>query len=420
MITLDSASGYLEIPKIYDYQLLMENIKIILNIDDELFKYLYFSYYDPKEQERIRLNPQIFDDFISYDSPTLSIGFLENVDENIMNQFIEIIDLNKKRFKETGYKVSEEDLSLNKDIIVNDEIILEKENEIEIKKDENNINLEKEKEIEIKNDKNNINPQQDNKIEIKKDDYNIILEKEKEIEIRKDEDINLDKENKIQIGKDNNNNNSDKDIKSQMRKDHDIILEKENININNIDLNNNQIKEKISDNFNLLDSDNIKKININSDIFLNYQSNNSIKKIDSNILRNIDSSEINLIKFDKNNSNSLIFEENKEIEDDEFNKNIENIISSNIDNIKDDIIHSILLESSKIQQKTKINKTNPKNNYIHKNYECDVCKMHPIKGIRYHCLECKDYDLCEKCEEKVNHEHPLYKIKNEKLCKFKN
>ena len=419
MITLDSASGYLEIPKIYDYQLLMENIKIILNIDDELFKYLYFSYYDPKEQERIRLNPQIFDDFISYDSPTLSIGFLENVDENIMNQFIEIIDLNKKRFKEMGYKVSEEDLSLNKDIIVNDEIILEKENEIEIKKDENNINLEKEKEIEIKNDKNNINPQQDNKIEIKKDDYNIILEKEKEIEIRKDEDINLDKENKIQIGKDNNNN-SDKDIKSQMRKDDDIILEKENININNIDLNNNQIKEKISDNFNLLDSDNIKKININSDIFLNYQSNNSIKKIDSNILRNIDSSEINLIKFDKNNSNSLIFEENKEIEEDEFNKNIENIISSNIDNIKDDIIHSILLESSKIQQKTKINKTNPKNNYIHKNYECDVCKIHPIKGIRYHCLECKDFDLCEKCEEKVNHEHPLYKIKNEKLCKFKN
>jgi hypothetical protein len=127
-----------------------------------------------------------------------------------------------------------------------------------------------------------------------------------------------------------------------------------------------------------------------------------------------------LIKFDKNNSNSFVFEENKEIEEDEFNKNIENIISSNIDNIKDDIIHSILLESSKIQQKTKINKVNPTNNYIHKNYECDICKMHPIKGIRYHCLECKDYDICEKCEEKFNHPHPLYKVKNDKSCKFKN
>ena len=249
----------------------------------------------------------------------------------------------------------------------------------------------------------------------------LILEKENEIEIKKDDDINSEKENKIEIIKDEDNN-SNKANKIEIRKDDDIILDKENINSININLINNQIKEKIpdSDNFNLFDSDNIKKININSDSFLKIQNNNNLIKIDSNNLGNIDSSEINLIKFDKNNSNSFVFEENKEIEEDEFNKNIENIISSNIDNIKDDIIHSILLESSKIQQKTKINKVNPTNNYIHKNYECDICKMHPIKGIRYHCLECKDYDICEKCEEKFNHPHPLYKVKNDKSCKFKN
>ena len=412
MITLDSASGNLEIPKIYDYQLLMENIKLILNIDDELFKYLYFSYFDEKEQERIRLNPQIFDDFISYDSPTLSIGFLDNVDENIVNQFIEIIDSNKKRFKEMGWQISEEDLPINKKIIINEDINLEKdkendiENDIEIKKDENENKIDLEKE---------------NEVEIKKDENNIILEKENEIEIKKDDDINSEKENKIEIIKDEDNN-SNKANKIEIRKDDDIILDKENINSININLINNQIKEKIpdSDNFNLFDSDNIKKININSDSFLKIQNNNNLIKIDSNNLGNIDSSEINLIKFDKNNSNSFVFEENKEIEEDEFNKNIENIISSNIDNIKDDIIHSILLESSKIQQKTKINKVNPTNNYIHKNYECDICKMHPIKGIRYHCLECKDYDICEKCEEKFNHPHPLYKVKNDKSCKFKN
>ena len=412
MITLDSASGNLEIPKIYDYQLLMENIKLILNIDDELFKYLYFSYFDEKEQERIRLNPQIFDDFISYDSPTLSIGFLDNVDENIVNQFIEIIDSNKKRFKEMGWQISEEDLPINKKIIINEDINLEKdkendiENDIEIKKDENENKIDLEKE---------------NEVEIKKDENNIILEKENEIEIKKDDDINSEKENKIEIIKDEDNN-SNKANKIEIRKDDDIILDKENINSININLINNQIKEKIpdSDNFNLFDSDNIKKIYINSDSFLKIQNNNNFIKIDSNNLGNIDSSEINLIKFDKNNSNSFVFEENKEIEEDEFNKNIENIISSNIDNIKDDIIHSILLESSKIQQKTKINKVNPTNNYIHKNYECDICKMHPIKGIRYHCLECKDYDICEKCEEKFNHPHPLYKVKNDKSCKFKN
>ena len=428
MITLDSASGNLEIPKIYDYQLLMENIKLILNIDDELFKYLYFSYFDEKEQERIRLNPQIFDDFISYDSPTLSIGFLDNVDENIVNQFIEIIDSNKKRFKEMGWQISEEDLPINKKIIINEDINLEKdkendiENDIEIKKDENEnkIDLEKENEVEIKKDENNIILEKENEIEIKKDD-DINSEKENKIEIIKDEDNNSDKENKIEIIKDEDNN-SNKANKIEIRKDDDIILDKENINSININLINNQIKEKIpdSDNFNLFDSDNIKKININSDSFLKIQNNNNLIKIDSNNLGNIDSSEINLIKFDKNNSNSFVFEENKEIEEDEFNKNIENIISSNIDNIKDDIIHSILLESSKIQQKTKINKVNPTNNYIHKNYECDICKMHPIKGIRYHCLECKDYDICEKCEEKFNHPHPLYKVKNDKSCKFKN
>ena len=430
MITLDSASGNLEIPKIYDYQLLMENIKLILNIDDELFKYLYFSYFDEKEQERIRLNPQIFDDFISYDSPTLSIGFLDNVDENIVNQFIEIIDSNKKRFKEMGWQISEEDLPINKKIIINEDINLEKdkendiENDIEIKKDENEnkIDLEKENEEEIKKDENKIILEKENEVEIKKDENNIILEKENEIEIKKDDDIiNSEKENKIEIIKDEDNN-SNKANKIEIRKDDDIILDKENINSININLINNQIKEKIpdSDNFNLFDSDNIKKININSDSFLKIQNNNNLIKIDSNNLGNIDSSEINLIKFDKNNSNSFVFEENKEIEEDEFNKNIENIISSNIDNIKDDIIHSILLESSKIQQKTKINKVNPTNNYIHKNYECDICKMHPIKGIRYHCLECKDYDICEKCEEKFNHPHPLYKVKNDKSCKFKN
>ena len=423
MITLDSASGNLEIPKIYDYQLLMENIKLILNIDDELFKYLYFSYFDEKEQERIRLNPQIFDDFISYDSPTLSIGFLDNVDENIVNQFIEIIDSNKKRFKEMGWQISEEDLPINKKIIINEDINLEKdkENDIEIKKDENKIDLEKENEEEIKKDENKIILEKENEVEIKKDENNIILEKENEIEIKKDDDINSEKENKIEIIKDEDNN-SNKANKIEIRKDDDIILDKENINSININLINNQIKEKIpdSDNFNLFDSDNIKKININSDSFLKIQNNNNFIKIDSNNLGNIDSSEINLIKFDKNNSNSFVFEENKEIEEDEFNKNIENIISSNIDNIKDDIIHSILLESSKIQQKTKINKVNPTNNYIHKNYECDICKMHPIKGIRYHCLECNDYDICEKCEEKFSHQHPLYKVKNDKSCKFKN
>ena len=366
MITLDSASGYLQIPKVYDYQDLMDNIRNILQLDYELFKYLYFSYIDEKEQERIRLNPQIFDDFISQETPKLSIGFMDNVDENIMDEFKEIIDLNKKRFKKIGYKIEDKDIIVPHKNDINNDIIKEKIIEQPINKDENN--------------------------------NNIILEKENEIQIKKDKVIDSEKESDMEIVREK------------------ISIEKEKINNDNNQniINNNIINNKISGNFNLFNPDNINNID-------NINNNDSIKKVDSLNMANIDISEINLLEFDKNINDKIIIEDKKEIEEDDFSKNIENIINSNIENIKDDIIHSILIENSRIQQKSKKNNKNfPKNNYIHQNYECNICNVYPIKGIRYHCLECKDFDICEKCENLTNHNHPLYKIKNDKLYKFKN
>ena len=367
MITLDSASGYIQFPKILDYQLLMDNIKSILQIDDELFNYLYFSYIDEKDQERVRLNPQIFDDFISQESPTLSIGFLDNTDENIIDQFKDIIDINKKRFKKMDYKIDEDDPSIiHKNNINNDNLSKEKEeNEIKLRKDS--------------------------------DSGEIIILEQKEILIPEDSDSK--KENQIEIIKNEEGN----------------IENKENINNNNLNI----INKQISGNFKLLDSGNINRINSLID---DSNTSNKLKKEESLNLENIDSSEINLIKFDKKLNNNISEEDDKEIEneeEDDFNKNIENIIESNLENIKEDIIHSILVEGSKIQ-KSKNNKEKPSNNYIHKNYECNICNAFPIKGIRYHCLECIDFDICEKCESKINHEHPLFKIKNDKSCKFKN
>ena len=40
---------------------------------------------------------------------------------------------------------------------------------------------------------------------------------------------------------------------------------------------------------------------------------------------------------------------------------------------------------------------------IHWNYICDGCGMAPIKGIRYHCNDCDDYDFCEKCHSEKKH-----------------
>ena len=42
---------------------------------------------------------------------------------------------------------------------------------------------------------------------------------------------------------------------------------------------------------------------------------------------------------------------------------------------------------------------------VHWNYICDGCGMAPIKGIRYHCKECKDFDFCENCHLKKKDEH---------------
>lgn len=48
----------------------------------------------------------------------------------------------------------------------------------------------------------------------------------------------------------------------------------------------------------------------------------------------------------------------------------------------------------------------------HWGYICDGCEMAPIKGIRYHCEQCKDFDFCEKChkDKKEKHGHNFKKI----------
>jgi len=31
---------------------------------------------------------------------------------------------------------------------------------------------------------------------------------------------------------------------------------------------------------------------------------------------------------------------------------------------------------------------------MHDDYTCDGCKMEPIRGRRFHCQQCEDFDLC--------------------------
>jgi Ca2+-binding EF-hand superfamily protein len=54
-----------------------------------------------------------------------------------------------------------------------------------------------------------------------------------------------------------------------------------------------------------------------------------------------------------------------------------------------------------------------RNAYVHRGCECNSCGVVPIRGIRYRCANCADYDLCEGCESQGLHykRHIFYKIK---------
>merc|ERR1719259_585753 len=57
---------------------------------------------------------------------------------------------------------------------------------------------------------------------------------------------------------------------------------------------------------------------------------------------------------------------------------------------------------------------------VHKFIICDGCKMEPIVGKRFKCTVLSDYDLCEVCEAKSNHPHPMIRYNNEAPRSFGN
>lgn len=54
-----------------------------------------------------------------------------------------------------------------------------------------------------------------------------------------------------------------------------------------------------------------------------------------------------------------------------------------------------------------------KEGFVHRGVNCNSCNAMPIRGIRYRCTNCNDYDLCEQCEALQVHEktHLFYKIR---------
>jgi hypothetical protein len=53
---------------------------------------------------------------------------------------------------------------------------------------------------------------------------------------------------------------------------------------------------------------------------------------------------------------------------------------------------------------------------IHRGVTCDMCRVSPITGLRYKCTVCPDFDMCESCEAKRLHpaDHPVIKLRSER------
>jgi len=60
-----------------------------------------------------------------------------------------------------------------------------------------------------------------------------------------------------------------------------------------------------------------------------------------------------------------------------------------------------------------IGEEEPKTVVVHEGVSCNGCGTFPIRGIRYKCGECRDFDFCESCEKSMDHnpEHIFQKIK---------
>ena len=76
-------------------------------------------------------------------------------------------------------------------------------------------------------------------------------------------------------------------------------------------------------------------------------------------------------------------------------------------------IRSLVKSKLKILESKIYNEIKNNDQPIHNGIKCNVCGTNNIRGIRYKCSICDNYNLCEKCEQNSNHDedHILLKLR---------
>ncbi|XP_064489298.1 sequestosome-1-like isoform X2 [Ornithodoros turicata] len=85
-------------------------------------------------------------------------------------------------------------------------------------------------------------------------------------------------------------------------------------------------------------------------------------------------------------------------------------LSEALANMQNNILKvHIMLTSPEKQEQPQTN-SNPR--HVHPGITCDMCESE-VRGARYKCLQCEDYDMCETCYGKKTHEqHDMLKLVN--------
>ena len=164
--------------------------------------------------------------------------------------------------------------------------------------------------------------------------------------------------------------------------------------------------------FQIIDAKLKKIINDETD-FLTFIMDHSAENNITLLINLIDKKDINKIPAYQMENSSIYFqsivrpkkeenlpkkEEEKELtEEERIKENIRSLVKSKLKTLESNIYNEIIKNEQP----------------IHNGIKCNACGKRNIKGIRYKCSICDNYNLCENCEENSNHDenHILLKIR---------
>ena len=425
-----------KIESINEHKLLINKIKSILEdqfkLDLAKAKNLYKIYYLDEDGDKLYIKSQ--EDYNYFVNSVVTKLYLE-IDESVIE--------NLKK-EETPPSVpsssSKKELELLETIRqltkANEE--LKKEKEIysqisQIYKDKINI-LEEDQRIKDEKEKSIMNTLENEK----KEKYELIEQLEEVQKLNKS--ISLINNNLDNNSNHIDNNENEKDVLLNNLMEEKTLLKKHlDEERKKIDLyekiyqeDNNKLKEKIN---NLKNDFDLQKQQIlkNSEIVIKKEIEKGINDFINKSKINLENkeNEINMLKNDYENKINLIREEcYKEVEEKYskiYEEKIKQIYDTAMNNSK--VLYNNIMSQNQKEFEAEEKKRNEIMNSkiliqsnlsklsqcstVHTNIACNECKMSPIVGYRYKCLECLDYNLCENCEKTVEHEHNFIKYVNE-------